>query len=290
MISGIKKIFFGNRNSNSKGQNIILTGIPRSGTTLACKILLNDENQIALNEPIAGENFKQGIQGHKVVEKCFTEYRKSLLKNGTAPVRTKEGQITDNAYSENSEKRDRVLERTMVKFEKPLLDDFTLIMKHCAEFTLILPSLQKEYECFAMIRNPLATLASWNSVNVPVSKGKVAKSQILLPSLHDKLESLKTLEEKQLHILNWYYDQYMLLDRKNIITYEALIESQGKELSVISKCDTKSLEVLSNKNKNELYDKATMTKMLLLLIERGGSFSEFYSNSDIEELANNMEL
>lgn len=290
MISGIKRIFFGNKNTESRGRNIILTGIPRSGTTLACKILLNDENQIALNEPIAAAYFKQGSEGDKVVGKCFREYRESLLKSGKAPVRAKDGQITDNAYSQDVSSRSRVLERTMVRFDKTLDPEFTLIMKHCAEFSLILPSLNKNYECFAIIRNPLSTLASWNSVNVPVSRGKIAKLQILQPLLYEKLEKIKTLEEKQLFILDWYYDQYKILDKKNIITYESIIESQGEVLSAISGKNSKSPEILKSKNENALYNKEKMVNILNLLTTRDGSYMEFYSKSQMEELANKMEL
>jgi hypothetical protein len=288
MISGIKKIFLNSPDSKGVGRDVILTGIPRSGTTLSCKILLSVENQIALNEPIAGELFRKGKPPLKVIQQCFSQYRKSLLKKGTAPARTKQGQITDNAYSKGQKKRERVLERTVVDFKKPLSADFTLILKHCAEFTLILEELQDNYECFAMVRNPLAVLASWNSVNVPVSRGKVAKSQIFKPQFHRQIEQIGPLFEKQLFILNWYFRQYEILAPENVIKYERVISSQGEALNTISGKETHSPDTLYDQNQNSIYDRTVLYKYLDLLRNSEREFSPYYSIEEIEELAQKM--
>ena len=288
MISGIKKIFLKNSDSKGLGRDVILTGIPRSGTTLSCKILLGVKNQIALNEPIAGELFSKGMPPLSVIQQCFSKYRKSLIKKGIAPARTKKGKITDNAFSREETKREFVLKRTKVHFKKPLSDDFTLIFKHCSEFTLILEDLQKDYECFALVRNPLAILASWNTVNVAVSRGKVAKSQIFKPQFHRQIEEIGSLFEKQLYILNWYFRQYEDLAPENIIKYEKLVSSQGEVLSVISGKETLSSDPLYNQNQNSIYDRKVLSQYLDLLRNSEGAFSPYYSIEEIEELAQKM--
>lgn len=273
------------------GRNVILTGIPRSGTTLCCKILLEVENQIALNEPIAAHHFKSKLTPEKVVENSFVTYRKQLLKNQAVPVRTKAGKITDNAYSTDNKTRKKVLERTLVKFDKNLNSDFTLILKHCAEFTLILDKLVKNYECFAIVRNPLSVLASWHSVDVPVSKGRVSKSEILNSDFHFQLEKIKTLKDKQIFILNWYFSQYSTLKSTNIIKYEHVISTQGNALSVISGKDTIFSENLNNRNKNKLYDKKVMSDYLKILLEYSdGAFLNYYSFEEIESFATQLKL
>lgn len=273
------------------GLNVILTGIPRSGTTLCCKILLGVENQIALNEPIAAHHFKSKYTPEKVVDNAFVTYRKQLLKNQAVPVRTKAGKITDNAYSTYNKTRKKVLERTLVKFDKNLNSDFTLILKHCAEFTLILDKLVKNYECFAIVRNPLSVLASWHSVDVPVSKGRVSKSEILNPDFHIQLEKINSLKDKQMFILNWYFSQYSALETKNVIKYEDIISTQGNALSVISGKDTIFDENLNNRNTNNLYDKKAMSDYLKLLLDfSDGAFFNYYSIEEIERFANQMKL
>lgn len=277
--------------SKPSGRNIILTGIPRSGTTLSCKILLGIENQIALNEPIAATNFKSKLTPLNVVENAFKTYRKQLLKRQAVPVRTNAGKISDNAYSADRKTRKKVLERTLVKFDKNLNSDFTLILKHCAEFTLILDKLVKNYECFAIVRNPLSVLASWHSVDVPVSKGRVSKSEILNPDFHIKLEKINSLKDKQMFILNWYFSQYSALETKNVIKYEDIISTQGKALSVISGKETNFADKLKNRNSNDLYDKKVMSEYLKLLLElRDGAYLNYYSIEEIERFANQMKL
>lgn len=286
MISGIKKIFSRGFEQHPSGKNIILTGIPRSGTTLSCKILLCAENQIALNEPIAAPLFKKGSPPGKVIRRCFSSYRKSLLKEGVAPVRTREGKVTDNAYSSKGSSRKKVLERSRVYFDKPLSKDFTLILKHCAEFTLILEELKEEYECYAIVRNPLSILASWSSVNVPVSRGKVAKSKLFRPDFYQKIEELKSLEEKQIFILDWYFSQYRKLGIERVIKYEDIIKSGGKALSVVSGKEIHYHEELSNKNTNKVYDKNSILKYRdLLLNNKQGNHLYFYTVEDIHSLA-----
>ncbi len=289
MISGIRKIF-SYKDRTNKGKDVILTGIPRSGTTLACKLLLEHENTIALNEPLAAELFKKGKPPLEVISNSFTSIRKELLKSRKAPVRAKDGKITDNAYSSGEKSRKRVLERSLVKFDKNLSPDFTLIMKHCAEFSLILPELTKQYDCYAIIRNPLSVIASWQSVNVPVSRGKVAKSKLFLTELHKTLESLDKLEEKQYHILNWYFSQFEKLPPENIISYEEIIASQGEVLSGITEQIRKSKNHLESRNDNPLYNKEKLTFIYKMLLKRGGNFESFYSKNELKLFAEELGL
>ncbi|WP_339609036.1 hypothetical protein [uncultured Planktosalinus sp.] len=273
------------------GRNVILTGIPRSGTTLCCKILLEVENQIALNEPIAAHFFRSKLTPEKVVKNAFATYRKQLLKNQAVPVRTKAGKITDNAYSTDNKTRKLVLERTLVKFDKNVNSDFTLILKHCAEFTLILDQLDKKFECFAIVRNPLSVLASWHSVNVSVSRGKVSKAELLNPNFNNQLEKIKTLEDKQMFILNWYFLQFSMLSPQNIIKYEDIITTQGRALSIISGKETFYTDELSDQNKNSLYDKQAMASYLKILLDcSDGAFLNYYSFEDIESFATQLKL
>ena len=68
----------------SKGQNILLTGVPRSGTTLACQLLCDFSQTIALNEPLDHKQFADPRAAKKNIARYFTEFRVSLLNDGTA--------------------------------------------------------------------------------------------------------------------------------------------------------------------------------------------------------------
>jgi len=286
MLSGIKKRFsIFNRKVEKK--NIILTGVPRSGSTLACKLLCELPDVIGLNEPLSPELFPDRSTALVSIDQSFAKFRKSLYKKGLAPVRSKDGSITDNAYSQTEGgKRQKVLRRTEVHFDKPLSKDFTLVMKHCAEFSLLFPELTEKYTCFANIRNPLALLGSWNSVQVPVSRGKVAKSRKVLPQFHAQLEAIEELHDKQLYILSWYFGQFDLLPPERIIRYEELINGNGQILSQITGAEVQLKEKLQSRNHSKLYDEKLIIRLAEKLQQSEGAYWKYYSKSDVEKLLN----
>jgi hypothetical protein len=289
MLSFFKKMLFPHANHYPVGRNAILTGIPRSGTTLACKILTSVDNQIALNEPIDSLYFKKNKTGEKVVEEAFLKFRKQLLLEKKAPVRTQGGQITDNNFSENSGQRTRVVQRELHTFDKPLQKDFTLIMKHCAEFTLLMPGLAQQYQSWALVRNPLALLASWNSVNIPASRGRIAKAKILQPQLYKTLQSLSNLQDQQLFILKWYFQTLSNTPNLKIIRYEDMIQSQGANL-LESVCGQKftDLPTLVSKNDSKLYDQSLMAEFMGKLRKEKPFYQPYYTLQDLEDLFQQM--
>src|SRR4051812_14424558 len=80
--------------------NIIITGIPRSGTTLTCYLLNQLPNTIALHEPYnpfyyADEGAPQ-TQLVDDIDAFFARTRQSLLTTGNAQSKQFKGQIPDN--------------------------------------------------------------------------------------------------------------------------------------------------------------------------------------------------
>ncbi len=270
----------------NKGTNILLTGIPRSGTTLACQLLCDFSQTIALNEPMDKDQFENAKSAQENIRRKFQAFRKSLLLNGTAIARTNQGKITDNAYSSDTNKREKVIERSPIVFEKKLDRDFTLIMKHNAEFSLLLPCIAKEFTTYAIIRNPLAILASWTSVDLPVSKGKVAKSAQLNPAFHEALNAIgEDILQRQIFILSWYFGQYKELEDGQIIRYEQLIESPLKTLSTLAKGEPNpSFLSLKNKNSSDLYNKTQVIKMGETLLNSEGNFWNYYTKEEVIQL------
>ncbi len=288
MRFGSNKIFSIFQRNKAKGKNIILTGIPRSGTTLTCKLLCEFPDVIALNEPLKRELFPSPRHAVNEIEAHFHVFRHSLLTEGKALARTNKGMVTDNAFSTQSADRARQVVRTSVFFEKKLKSDFTLVMKHCAEFTLILPLLTAEYTCYAVIRNPLAVLGSWRSVDIPVSRGKVAKSQRLLPSFHQQYNEIKDLTERQLFILSWYFGQFRDLPKEQIIRYEGLVTNPIEVLAPFSQSILPHQNQLKNKNTNSLYDRDTIKKIGEKLLQSEGNYWHFYPKSAVEHMLDQL--
>lgn len=287
MKFGLKKIFSAlGKSPSPEGPNHLLTGIPRSGTTLACRLLCECGQTIALNEPMDRALFPDRKTSLNSVETSFSQFRQSLLINGTAPARTQDGKITDNAFAQNRQGRDRVVERTEVHFEKTLRPDFTLVLKHNAEFTLLLPEIAQRYHTVAMIRNPLAVLASWFSVDVPVSRGKVAKAGRLRPDFEQQYVGIDNLLERQLYILDWYFQQYESFPEERVLRYETMIQTQGKALEKVLKRPIENNWTLEQRNTNPLYDQLKIVEAGEALLKREGSFWSFYDKSEVEKLLN----
>lgn len=285
MKFGIKNIF---SSSETKGRDVLLTGIPRSGTTLACRLLSECPQVVALNEPMDRDKFPARAEALSAVDEAFRTFRKSLLRSGTALARTRDGRITDNAYDHSSGRRQRVVERTEIHFDKPLEAGFTLVLKHNAEFTLLLPEIAQGREVFAMIRNPLALLSSWSSVDVPVSRGKVAKSARLLPAFDSALEGIEGLLERQLFILSWYFGQYRGFPEANVLRYEELASSNGRLLERATQAPVPGHWDISEKNTNPLYDKESIQRAGEALLATEGHYWAFYTRADVEGLLNRL--
>src|SRR6056297_363536 len=213
--------------------NIILTGLPRSGTTLACLLLSKLPDFLALNEPMRTANYRSYVIALSGVPDFYAATRRSVLKHKTAVARVVEGKMTDNHFSTVKGKRETLVRKQEFRIEKPLSNDFKLACKHNALFTILLKDLQKQYPVFAFIRNPLSVLASWNTLNIPASRGVVRAAEWLYPELTRELKSIPDLYKRQLHILSWYCNQYKTLPSENIIRYEDVIKSNGAALSVI---------------------------------------------------------
>ena len=276
--------------NDNRGENILLTGVPRSGTTLACRLLCDYSQTIALNEPLDRSLFTNPTIAKENIEGQFKIFRKTLLQDGTALARTQHGQITDNAYSPDDAQRERVVERSIITFDKKLDPDFKLILKHCAEFTLLLPEIKNMYSVFALVRNPLAILASWSTVNVPVSRGKVSKSERLNPDFHKSLESQSDdVLQRQLFILSWYFGQYKNFNADQIIRYEELINDPEKTLNVLAKGELDTpIENLKNKNSNTIYNQSTIQKIGEALLNSEGNYWDLYSKAEVITLMNNI--
>ena len=282
MISGIKKIF---SKGKGKANNAILTGVPRSGTTLTCKLLCELPGVIALNEPMEGPAFDNPKGSLANIERHFSRFRNSLLKDGAALAKVRGGKISDNIFSTGDQSdRKKVVKRAVVRFDKALSADFLLVMKHCSQFTLLLPELMHRYPCYGLIRNPLALLASWNSVPIPVSRGRVAKSRQLLPEFYSAIEQRQSLLAKQLFILDWYFRQMDLLPPAHLVKYEDLIASGGAVLECISPEASKLTSHLSNKNFNRLYNAKQVVNSGEQLLAMDSVIWKYYAKEEVEVL------
>lgn len=271
--------------------DIILTGIARSGTTLACSLLNLLPRCVALHEPmhpsaLAGLRFPSEFM--KQVGDFFAEQRASLMATGTALSKGADGQVPENPFGEARDSlglRKSVVTAQRVRFDKPLPTGFRLVVKHPNFFTATLETLQPSYRCYAIVRNPLAAVLSWHSISAPVNRGRLPSGEAFDPTLKAALDAEPDRLERQMVILRWYFGRYSaLLPRERVIRYEDMVSTGGRALSVIDP-DAGSLNVpLESRNRSPQYDPSIVRLLAERVISVEQEFSPFYSRSDIADL------
>ena len=130
--------------------NVVLTGLPRSGSTLTCHLLNRCADTVALHEPVpiselVRDHGVDALPGH--IAAFFADTRRSLLEHRRAISKTVEGRVPDNTFGEKRGADDKLrrslASRGEVSFEgKDLSPDFTLAIKHNAGFAAMLGAAQ----------------------------------------------------------------------------------------------------------------------------------------------------
>ena len=278
-------------------RNVLITGTPRSGTTLFCSLLNKVPDVVALHEPMNVWEFptcKNAGAAADVIERFCTKTRASLHEHGYALSKHVGGNIPDNVAADQVNQRGTRLRHTehgKVFVEKPLSKNFDLALKHPVAFTALLETLAKRFECYAIIRNPLATLASWNSLAwLNVKDGHAPIGEKLDATLQRDLAAEPDAIERQLHILEWFYQRFRaFLPDSSLIKYEDLIASRGRDLARFFPGAAALDENLSSKNVNKFYDRPLMLDLGERLLARTGVIWDYYNKSDVEKLMAEVE-
>ena len=273
--------------------DVVLTGLPRSGSTLTCNLLNRCPDTVALHEPIPMGELAREFRVAALVGQVgmfIEDTRRSLLTERRAWSKTVGGQVPDNTFGEARGGQDH-LRRSLashgeVSFEgKDLSADFVLAIKHNAGFTAMLELLRERFPCYGIVRHPLAVLSSWNSVNLAVQQGHVPVGEAIDAKLRGALEGIKDRFERQFYILEWFFERFLrLLPRESILRYEDVIASQGRSLAMVTPAAAGLSEPLASKNVNRAYDAATMQTLGAKLLGREGAFWLFYSRESVEAM------
>jgi hypothetical protein len=272
-----------------KAEDLVITGIPRSGTTLTCHLLNKLPNVVALHEPMRPKEMV-GLDGDSIVDKTrefFVTQRRSILESGVAVSKSVNGAVPDNSVGDrdNAGSRKQLVNGRTIAIAKPLTKEFTLGIKHPVFFTAMLESVNKYFRCVAVIRNPLSVLLSWNSVTFPVSQGRTPVGEAFDPKLAALLREERDRTSRQLILLAWFYERYLrVLSPQQVIRYEDIVASNGKALAVVMRAASDLNESLSSRNENRLYDPSIKQGIAARLLGSSGAYWEFYSRHDVTQL------
>lgn len=261
----------------------LLSGIPRSGSSLCCRLADRLPNTVALSEPIDAAVFhdttEPRVACHRITA-FATEARRRIQEEGVAPSVQVDGRLADQMVGvARCGVRPPRAERGLIRIAKPLAADFRLVVKHNALFAALLPRLTSHLPCLALVRNPVAVLASWETVNLPVHRGRVPAGERFDPALRASLDREQDALRRRVRVLNWFFACYLAaLPKERIIRYEELVRSGGGVLRrALGGKVAPPLERLSSRNARARYQGVDLERLLAALLAAGGAWTAFYS-------------
>ena len=271
-------------------QTTLLTGLPRSGTTLTCCLLNQMENIVALNEPlIPGALGPSCDEAIKQIHLFAHETRESIEAGELVFSAHKDGVIPDNTMSAtygSNGLRQAVVKRGKIQIPNSTISsNFKLTIKHTSLFTSLLPQIINEFPVQAVIRNPMSLLASWNTIDVPLNRGRIPAGERFDHLLSYELDKTQDQIARQLIIMEWFFKRYdQLLADHQILRYEDIVADP----LVIARSFNVGVESLKDhsklKNRNSSYQSDSLRVMFDHLMKSGHYVWNFYSRSSVETL------
>lgn len=286
-------ILGGNMSSN----NVLVTGTPRSGTTLSCHLLNKLPDTVALHEPMQVKKFAE-LQDHEEIcqsIRSFCDEQRVLIHTRKRAIsKNVSGVVPDNPVGTDRSDmglRQSIVSRGEIIIDKELSQDFMLVVKHNSAFTAVLEGLVKRFPVYAVVRNPLATLSSWGSVAFGVQSGNARAAERLDPNLKARLAEIDDELDRQIYLLGWFHGQFRrYLPEEAIIHYESVMESGGRALSVVRPEAKDLIEPLESRNKSKLYDYRSMLRLGERLLNSEGAYWESYTKESVERLLHELKV
>lgn len=275
---------------------VALSGLPRSGSTLCCHLVGASPDAIALVEPMdvmALDPRDHERAGDQVLA-FFRESEASLRALGLAESVHSEGSLPDNPYgtqrSDDGLRERRVSEVGPIRFDKVLTADFLLLVKHNAAFAALLPVLRGRVEVFALMRNPLAVLCSWQTVPIPPQRGHAIAAEHLDDALRLRLAAEPDVLERQIILLDWFFRRYHdHVPAENRLRYETIVQTNGGELRRrLGLTAPSDVAPMRERNANAAYLGVDVDRLASRLLASAGAWQMAYSHAEIVALADRL--
>ena len=268
----------------------LICGIPRSGSSLCCRLAAGAPDTVALSEPIdpcAFGSIRDRREACVRIREFAVTTRMKLLAEGRARSVQVDGWLHDDRVSETRSGgglREPIGGAGDVSFDKSLSDEFILVIKHNALFAALIGPLSDDFPVLGLVRNPIAVLASWQTVNLPVQRGRVPMGERFDPRLSRSLDDEPDTLRRQIRVLNWFFARFEWLPRTRVVRYEDLVATDGLSLFRLLGVAPQP-RPLENRNANAVYGAATIDAILEATLASERAWSSWYGQSDCEDAA-----
>ena len=263
--------------------------MPRSGTSLCCRLVGERPGAAALNEPLGTELDGTADRAAAVAEigGFLERVRSRALEERRVPSLQVNGRLDDAvvaaAAADNGLRPRRAVRGDVAT--GALDADFLLLAKHNALFAALLPELAERHPFLALVRNPVAVLASWRTADLPVARGRIPAGERFDPVLARRLDAEPGTLARQVAVLDWFFARYRdHLPARRILRYEDVAASAGGVLfRALGLRSEAPAEPLANRNANPLYRDAG--RIASALDASGGAWRDFYAPGELAAAA-----
>jgi hypothetical protein len=220
--------------------DLIITGVPRSGTTLAAAIIDQAPDCLCLSEPDAHVGLMDGAASPEdfVNRLCreFESVRSTILSGGSVLDRRRaDGGPLTNYFSDPLPDGRREAIFTIRSVQRAgLSSDFVLGVKHNALYSAVLPEIvqSRRFRVIATVRDPVAVLMSWRTLDLPLSRGRLPAGERFWPELAALGRADLDLTDKQIRVCDLLLRRFAeLADRIAVIPYEVFVADPAQLLA-----------------------------------------------------------
>ena len=211
-------------------RNLIITGMPRGGTTLLAALIDSSPGVLCLSEPKLPKA-KAGLSNSTFVEGLvvdFEDFRTRVARGDTVQDRRKpHGERLTNYLSPADASGNRAQIWQWSVFRRPdLPGDFTLGVKQNGHFLGALEELSRNdyFECVGLIRHPRDTFASWVSTPFTVNAGRLPNAEKRRQLMADigRSDAL-SVPERMAHIYEAIVRRLALTPVSALLRYEDIV-------------------------------------------------------------------
>ena len=247
---------------------------------------------VALSEPIPPRAFGAAAGPAAAcgfVRRFADAARARVLADGRAPSLQVDGRLDDGRVADlpgPDGLRVPVGGLGEIAAGRELDPDFTLLIKHNALFAALLEPLAAAFPVLALVRNPVAVLASWATVDLPARRGRAPMAERFDADLARDLDAAPVVLWRRVALLEWFFARFAShLPPERILRYEDVVAEGGRPLFRALGVPDAAPEPLGNRNANALYGAAGTDAALALLLSGEGAWRRFYAPADLEAAA-----
>ena len=212
-------------------ERVLVTGIPRSGTTLVTAMINDLDRSLCLSEPsrhvewLETSSSRREYADHVIGD--FDSVLAEIKRNGKVfDRRSADGASVTNYFERGL--GGKVCEKFTVMEVSVTVEgeDFLLGFKHNAHYTGVLSEFADSgIPILAIVRNPVDVILSWRSLTIPITSGRLPAAERFWPEIAEIVQSDSDILQKQVRIYSLFTRRYLEFSGAvNVLRYEDIVE------------------------------------------------------------------